>query len=256
MKRILLAFGASLLMTSAASASDIYTPTNADQTAPAQTSSDIWTGPMIGVFGGYGWSERTVSLNDGFAGPVFDPGEGETDGESWLAGAVIGYDRQLDWIVIGAQADLGLTGIEGNALFGTPKFNATDGADGTAWDIAHEVTHLGTLRGRIGFAAGDLLIYGTGGAVWARVKETHSVQDGQSPAHAESAISANHFGWAAGGGIEWRFKPGWTLNTEYLRIDLGDEDYAHAVGNKSGAPDLTSADMTLDIVRMGINHKF
>lgn len=255
MKRFLSAFGAIALMTGPASASDIYTPADAYQAGPAQAAAD-WTGPFIGVFGGSGWSERAVSLNDGFAAAVFAPGTAEIDAQAWLAGAVIGYDRQFGPIVIGAQADIGVTGIEGETLAGTPKFVATDGADGTAWGIAHQVDYLGTLRGRIGVAAGDLLIYGTGGAAWARVKETHSVQDGQNPAHAKSTIDVNHLGWAAGGGVEWKFKPGWTLSTEYLRIELDDADYAHDVGNKSGAPDLTSADMTIDIVRAGINYRF
>jgi outer membrane immunogenic protein len=82
------------------------------------------------------------------------------------------------------------------------------------------------------------------------------VQDGQNPIHAKSSTKVDHFGWTAGGGLEWEFNPGWTFKTEYLYVDLGEADYNHYVGNKSGAPDVTSSDLDLHVVKAGINYRF
>lgn len=224
--------------------------------ATAESAID-WTSVHATVFGGFAWADRDVSLNDGFDAEVFSPGSAGIDGDGWIGGIGAGFDLHAGQVVIGLEADAAITGIEGTRLIGTPKYDENDGADGTAWRKHYEVDYLGTVRGRFGILAKpSLLIYGTGGLAWARVSETHSVQDGQNPAHARSEVEVDHLGWTAGGGVEWAFRPGWSLQAEYLYFDFEAADYAHDVGNTGGAPDLTSADLQLHAVKAGLRYRF
>ena len=247
-----------VLSPSFASATDVYSPTgSANDLIVGKEPAKSWAGPYIGIHGGYAWADRQTSLNDGFASKVFDPEAVEFDNEGWLGGVQVGFNAQTGRVVFGLEVDASITDIDGDTLVGTPKYIATDGKDGTAWGIGYEVEYLGTLRGRLGFLVNDaLLVYGTGGAAWAQIQETHSVQDGQKAPHATSVVTSDHFGWTAGGGLEWEFKPGWTFKTDYLYVDLGDADYPHDVGNSKGNPDLTSSDLQLHVVRAGVNYRF
>ncbi|MCR4282679.1 MAG: outer membrane beta-barrel protein [Bauldia sp.] len=131
--------GASLvaLVTGAglAAAADIpdYVPPPAAAYSPAPAYS--WTGPYLGLQGGYGWGGGTVG-NSG-----------------WIGGAYMGYNFQTstNWVV-GIEGDVSATGKSGTASGQTIT---------NPWDA--------TVRGRVGYAVDRFLIYGTGGVAFGGV---------------------------------------------------------------------------------------
>jgi outer membrane immunogenic protein len=70
---------------------------------------------------------------------------------------------------------------------------------------------MGTVRGRLGYAMNRTLLYGTGGLAWAHVDST-----------TEGSIVSDDYllGWAAGGGVEYKFARRWSAKVEYIYMDF------------------------------------
>lgn len=232
-----------------ASATDLDKRTDLFEPAPA--GQPDWSGLYTGLNGGYGWGERETSLEK--CKNCFDPVIVDLDNEGWLAGVTVGANAQRGSVVFGFEADAALTGIEGSDSLPTVKYTATKGDNGYKWDIDSEVEYFGTLRARAGVLLSPaLLAYATGGAAWARINETHHAYDHVKGVPAKgwtSETTNDHFGWTAGGGLEWEFQSNWTLKGEYLYVDLGEVDYVHG-------PDVTTSDLDMHIIRAGLNYRF
>jgi len=173
--------------------------------APAPYNAFSWAGLYAGVNLGYqfGSVSNSSSSPNGFAG-----------------GLEAGYNWQTGQFVYGFETDLQLTGAEDSALgrrFANPWF--------------------GTLRGRAGFAANNMLFYGTGGFAYGTGRlETLNMTE----SHA-------HFGWTAGAGAEVALTQHWSAKVEYLFVKLNDERYS-----------LTGLDHQFEsnLLRFGLNYKF
>jgi outer membrane immunogenic protein len=211
-------FGGALLLLTASSsawAADLgpyqpYTPPPAPEVRYETPS--IWEGAYVGINGGYGWS------NSNF-----------TDPEGGFGGGQIGYNWQRDRFVFGVEGDFQGGDISGTAF---DQFGDTARSD---------VNWFSTVRGRLGFASGPLLVYGTGGVAFADVDNRIHFTDGSV-----ARDSGTQTGYAAGAGIEWAFAPNWSAKAEYLYIGLGDDT-------------LSSGDRInndFQTVRVGLNYKF
>jgi outer membrane immunogenic protein len=172
-----------------------------------QASFD-WSGFYIGAFGGYGFGETD------------DAGLGVSDIEGALAGGTVGYNHQMGQWVVGIEADGAWSGIDNED-------------DNLAYDAS--IDWLSTVRGRVGFAFENFLVYGTGGAAIGEVStEVLGVED-----------SDTRVGWAAGGGVEAALTDNISIKGEYLYVDLGDEEL-------NGA----DVDINAHTIRGGINYRF
>src|SRR5579863_2043133 len=83
--------------------------------------------------------------------------------DSWLAGAQMGYNWQQGSFVYGLEGDL--SGLDFNTQMNTtlPR-NTFGGAFPAPTAITNStIDWYGTLRGRLGWATGPLLFYGTAG---------------------------------------------------------------------------------------------
>jgi len=261
MKKILLACGFAVLMAGTASASDIYNGSVKDQ-ASAYTRDNTWTGPYIGIHGGWAGGDWNGPLSYDDHDPTwpmpkydFDDSDKNIDTNGWLAGGQIGHDWQLGNAVIGIEGDLSYMDASGEGSF-LPYPN---NPGSPAWEIKSEIELFGTLRGRFGIlATPDLLAYATGGLAFASTSsEISPVYDHGSNGHATD--EKTHIGWAVGGGLEYRLDQGWTLRGEYLYADLGEEDYNYEGTTAGGAvydTDHHHADLTLHVVRAGLNYRF
>jgi outer membrane immunogenic protein len=164
-----------------------------------------WTGFYVGANLGYAWGTITnANLNhSGFAGGV----QG-------------GYNWQAQNIVFGGEADLQLSSAEDSA--GAFKFS-------NPW--------FGTLRGRVGYAMNNILVYATGGFAYG---------GGEVDVGAASE-SHTAFGWTVGGGLEVALTPHWSAKAEYLYVDLTGQNYA-VTG--------FSHEVQTNVLRLGGNYRF
>lgn len=224
-----------------------------------------WTGVYAGLNAGYGFGEqKTTTIGTaGFDGLVplgIAPASLNTGGNGFIGGAQAGANFQFGSIVAGIEADIQYVDQGKTARFtGNPVL-------GTALTTSarHELNWLGTLRGRVGFAADRLLVYGTGGLAFGEVEASGSVDGVAAPALAWSGSNrATKTGWAAGGGVEYAFTDNISLKAEYLYYDLGRSTFT-ASGN--AAVRATAALNGIDyvgrtqtkgsIVRAGVNYRF
>ena len=171
--------------------------------AAVVTETYDWSGAYLGAHGGWAWGESETLATD------------EIDG--FVIGGQFGYNFQWDSFVLGLEVDA--------------SFSDQERVDG-AFSI--EGDYLASIRGRLGFALDRFLVYGTGGAALAGA--TFAI-DG----FGEDELS--HFGWVAGGGVEYAITDNITFGVEYLHYEFGDEE----VVIPPFAP--IDADLSTDVVR-------
>jgi outer membrane immunogenic protein len=69
--------------------------------------------------------------------------------------------------------------------------------------------------------------------------------------------SFTQFGWTAGGGVEWKFAPRWSVKAEYLYVDLGSTTYTSLNSNVGfSASIIHNHHLTENIARIGLNYSF
>jgi outer membrane immunogenic protein len=212
------------LMPLAANAADLYRnpPPPARYVPPAAyVDQNIWQGFYAGLNGGYGWS-----------------GNGGAQPQGGFGGGQIGYNFQGGPLVFGLETDFQGGDLSGGITGTTAGGNAFSGNESVDW--------FGTARGRLGLAFGHALFYGTGGFAYGDVRQS-AVYDGVS-----LGASGTRTGWVAGGGIEYKVNPAWSLKGEYQYIDLGSEKLTDAANSLT----TNSLDTSFQTVRLGLNYRF
>ena len=234
--------------TVAAYAADI--PARPMVKAPVMAPAFTWTGCHIG--GNVGWArgENTLStivpagsnMNVPAQTTITTAGNTSFDNTGWTGGGQIGCNWQTGFNVLGGSLVLGVEG-DLNWLSANGSRNTgivTHPTTGRLYQSIDEINTrwLGTFRGRLGVAFGNVLLYGTGGLAAAPVNITKDFRwdftDGcpilntLQSCHV-GGVSGTRTGWTAGGGIEWAFAPqrpwGWSVKAEYLYSDFGSQSY-------------------------------
>jgi outer membrane immunogenic protein len=198
-------------------------------------AADIFRGPAEGGFKdapfvGVNWSGLYAGVNGGAA---WTPSRSDDDvnPSGGFGGGQIGYNWQGMWhpnLVLGIEAD-----IQGGDISDTKLFNV--GA------VRSELEFFGTVRGRLGYAYGPALIYGTGGFAYGSVRNSF-------PGFSQSDTQT---GWVAGGGVEYKLAPNWSAKVEYqfLSLDARDSNVG-TLGSNEGNNDRSE----VHTVRFGVNY--
>ncbi|MBV9510818.1 MAG: porin family protein [Caulobacteraceae bacterium] len=226
-----------------------------------------WTGCYLGGSLGGIWrvtDDVRVGVVDGGSGvgaavtagaipTAFDVG-----GVNWIIGGQAGCNYQAGSWVLGVETDFS-SDFNANKTVTTnvPPFLPLTSS------VSQDMHWIGTTRGRLGWAWGNVLLYATGGIAYDNTSYTYAASNVAGPGTTAAALdSAKQLGWAAGGGLEWGFGA-WSLKGEYLHYDLGIHTVTAACGTVIGgctgaAPTLFSAHFgeTGDIVRVGLNYRF
>jgi outer membrane immunogenic protein len=228
-----------------------------------------WAGCYLGGSVGGIWRQSdnvSVGVVDGGSGAVAAAAAGAiptafgVGGSSWLAGGQGGCNYQASNWVLGIETDFSSTNLNDSAAIATnvPMFFPLTSS------VSQDMNWIGTIRGRLGWASGNVLIYATGGAAYANVSygyTQNNIAGGGANAVAVSD-SATPFGWTVGGGLEWGFGA-WSVKGEYLYYDLGSHTLTAACGTVIGgctgvAPSLFSTHFRDNgsIARVGLNYRF
>jgi outer membrane immunogenic protein len=176
-------------------------------------------------------------------------------GSSWMGGGQLGYIYQASNWVLGIETDISGTKLNAGQTIETnvPPFFPTTSS------VSQDMTWIGTTRGRLGMAWGNVLLYGTGGAAYANVNYAYTQTDTPlGPVAIAATDSATQFGWTAGGGVEVGFGR-WSVKGEYLYCDLGNHTLNAVCGTCTGlAPTVFSAHFRDNgsIARVGLNYRF
>ena len=209
MKRFMLA--ASIAIAGAAggvaSAADLGPQPYYSAPAPAASRIFNWAGAYVGANVGYEWGSVSSA----------------TPEPSGIAGGVQGgYNWQNGQIVYGVEGDIGISAADDT--FAPYKF-------ANPW--------FGTVRGRLGYAFGNILPYVTGGLAFGDLVATATATNIDE--------TKTEVGWTVGIGAEYGFNANWSAKVEYLYMDLGSRTFA-----TTGADNGLSA----SLLRLGVNYHF
>ena len=203
----------------------------ADMSAPATVD---WSGLYAGVHGGYG---------EVYTSGLVDPGsfqleQSDLNLNGAILGAQVGYNVQMDSIVFGIEADASYLGLGFNDKnWDTPS----TGESNTAADI----DLLASVRGRLGVAMDNTLLYVTGGL---------AMTDAESSfLNSGTLTKANYggIGGVVGGGVEFKSSETMSWRAEGLYY-IFDDDESMADAHSGVAGDKYTLDDAF-AVRLGVN---
>ncbi len=258
---------------SIASAADL--PRKAPAYAPPPPPVYSWAGFYVGGNVGYSWGKVDTTANEsgltalGLPTTFTDP----LKPNGIIGGGQIGYNWQAsrNW-VFGIEADFQGSGQKHSNSFsipflvsgpppgpGVPGNIITSGTLTTSHE--EKLEWFGTVRGRIGYAWDNVMVYATGGLAYGHVESalastaTFSIPP-VPPAVVSFSDSKTKAGWTVGGGIEGAFfnTRNWTWKVEYLYVDLGTVD-PFVLSPTLGVVTISNK-VTDNIVRVGINYRF
>lgn len=212
---LLAAAGLAVVVASSASAMDLprkpYPQTQQTRLSPDQYVAANWDGFYVGINGGVWGTAKAAPL--------------DWSNRGGLVGGTVGYNWQIGYVVLGLEGDFDYSSAHGSLVSG----------------VDSRLQWLSTARGRVGYTiTPSLLLYGTGGAAFAK---------GKLSVAGVSSDSKVHTGYGMGGGAEYAFGDGWSAKAEYLYINFGDRDYCIAGICGPGSFDA-------HVVRAGINYRF
>lgn len=230
-----------------------------------------WSGFYAGLNAGVGFGHASTSTDTVFSPvgyfattsvpAISAAGSQSSDKAGFTGGIQIGYNWQMNNVVLGLEGDFGYLGLRASSSGGAvypccaPTAFTVSSTAKTDW--------VATLRPRIGFASNNWLIYATGGLAIGEVKGDFNFVDTFATASESASISKTKVGWAVGGGVEYGMMGPWSLKLEYLHVDLG--SVSGTSGNLTAFnPPVAfptnvfthSVKITDDIVRVGLNYKF
>jgi outer membrane immunogenic protein len=210
--------------------------------APLTSAAYDWSGFYVGGQGG-GLYYRDRATTPG--GELLEP-ISIHDG-SFFAGGYSGYNIQMSNLVLGVEGDFSYAfGGRGISL-SQPTVAAGIFASGTA-----DPKWLSTISGRLGFAAGNWLIYGEAGGAWMETDYTARLENGAGAALTTQTQSSTRFGWLGGAGIEYGWSRNWLSRVEYNYVNFGKE---RVTFTRAG---LTAVDFSslAHVVKVGVAYKF
>ena len=222
-----LSLGLAVLGFAASSARAQSYPPSTNYAPPTQwnaSSATNWAGPYIGVHGGYAWNDFNNSYGAGFPGPA-------GSGDSWMGGAQIGTNWQMNHLVLGLEGDA----TKMDLLTKNPS-------------STFEEDWMATARARAGYSFDQIMPYVTAGL---------GLTDVNSKVPGVGSGSDVRAGLAAGGGVDFMladtmgmFKShNWFGRVEYLYVDVPKD-----TNNVGGVPIRGGSDN--NIIQAGLNYKF
>jgi high affinity Mn2+ porin len=214
-----------------------------------------WSGFYAGGHLGAAWGNSSWNAGSGIGGStnLFQKLDTFDEGGSSFVGLQGGYNYLLpNRILLGAEVDASFpawptlpTGVNpfgvsigGSSTFTSPSLGAVS--------LAETVLSSGTVRGRVGYAPGQWLLYATGGFAW--------TYDRQSLTQVSTGNTETPFlwrlGWTAGAGVEVPIAPHWTARAEYLFFDYGHNNQPFFAGAQP-----VNSDFMLQELRVGVNYQ-
>jgi len=268
----LLAIGA----VGSAHAADMGPPMVAKAPPPAPPEWFNWTGFYIGGNGGAAFLNSSAALT---AATPFGATAATASGNGGggFAGGQIGFNYQFDphWVA-GVEADVDWASISGTANFcNTYTSGPFTGFTASCATSNASIDEFNTVRGRIGYAWNNVLLYGTGGVAWHHDSVTSRLTCFAAPGFPCPAVgvpapfftstpttaSATELGWVAGAGVEVGFWQHWIVRFEYLHLQTNNFNYTTTstgtlLGVPFAVPVAVSRNTEIDTFRLGLSYLF
>lgn len=189
MKKTLLISALAAFVSTSTYAADLVTAEPVAPEVVEQVPVSAWDGAYIGALGGAGWLKGDYD---------FGASSAHRTNMGGLLGAFAGYNFQLENNVV--------LGVEGDFSYNWNQSSVRGNDIGTDW--------AGSVRGRVGYAFDDALIYGAAGWTTSR---------GFIDPPASGKKTANLNGYTLGAGVDYKVTQNIFARAEYRFNDFGTE---------------------------------
>jgi outer membrane immunogenic protein len=202
--------------------------------APALASAQDWSGAYAGGSISFGMAETEV----------YDSDENTTYGYTFLDGFTgvlsgrVGYNFQSGALVYGPEMSVGLMGFDESL--------ETDFCSPAT--VSSEISGIATMRGRMGFAIDNVLVYGTAGVGYLDAKSTAQCDSEGVTTDSVDGMTA----FVAGIGAEYMYSEQISMTFEYLAV----RGRSKTVVAESDSADIFSFDTDMDLFSVGVNYHF
>lgn len=244
--------------------------------ASSAARAQSWTGFYVGLNAGHAWAESKMTTNVAFSstgyftGAEIDAinanGSGRVKPSGFTGGLTLGYNWHFGHGFFGFEGDYNHfnSGDSRTVTFIDPLPAGACGTSSCYYTLRQnvDVNHLASIRMRGGWASKHWLIYATAGAAHTKFTYNEVFTDTYANAYEASWQTRSTGGFIWGGGAEVNFGKHWSLKGEYLSSHFSRLSgpggtltaYTPAV-NQSDV--LThSADLSVDMARVGVNFRF
>jgi outer membrane immunogenic protein len=224
--------------------------------ADLDNSSHSWTGIYGGVVGSAGmFSHNFVEMDDDFVVST----DGPSDLLGYGAGGTIGFNYQIGSAVLGIEGDW--TYVKADEDYIGQDLNS-GGPGGDRYTV--EWSSYSTVRGRLGYAFDNVLIYGTGGIALADIESNllDGIFEGGNHAcgvQGSRCFDENRMGLAFGIGGEVAVTESISVKGEYLGMIFEDQSKDQEFspnGNDAGPDNGVASQADAHVVRIGLNYNF
>lgn len=202
----------------------------------AMSGDRNWGGFYVGVTAGGTWSKGDTEVVCNDPNGIFDTVFGtpncrfpiesgaletryDTGDAGVLGGLTLGYNVQAGNLVAGLEVDVSASSIAGE----DKQFKDVPPTSPGERILVQDLEWLSTVRGRLGYASQNWLVFVTGGLAIGRLDYGYSASYSNGVATADLSETKTEVGYTLGAGGEVGFGP-FSLKGEYLYFDLGERD--------------------------------
>jgi outer membrane immunogenic protein len=264
-------------------------PALAQPAAGAAPGTVDWSGLYVGLNAGWNGAntqaqpgsattQQLSGVNAGAGAVTVPPATFPTkqmdfSSSNFAGGGQVGYNKQYGHLVLGVEGDMDAVDngrAYQNSAYALP---ATGLTSGSTVDIGRYARPdwTSTIRGRVGWATGPVMFYGTGGLAIADVKQAAFY--GYAPTTTAAVATANPgatygpygnggandsvmTGWTVGGGAEWALNRQISVGAEYRHSDYGHSTYNFGSTGADATSENTRLGFTDDQVLAKVNFRF
>ncbi len=260
--------------------------------APAMAQPDNgtvdWSGVYVGINAGWNSAATQVhpssattnqltGLSNGAASvnvpaATFPTSQMDFSDSSWAGGGQVGINKQHGHLVYGLEGDMDAVGGHSSQFssYALPATGLTTGS-AVAIDRSTDPNWTASVRGRLGWASGPFLFYGTGGVAFADVRQ--SALYGYAPTAAAGVAAANPganlgpfvngassdntmVGWTVGGGAEYAINRQVSIGAEYRHSDYGSANFGSVNPGAGATSENVPVHFADDQVLAKVNFRF
>jgi outer membrane immunogenic protein len=223
---------------------------------PPPPAAFTWDGFYLGGQIGGGWAtDKLIETDPDFANK--ETGHGSLGESGIIGGAHAGYNWQFGSVVTGLEGD-----FEGTSLRKSSDClgigSATLGPCGQSrlYSFRTALPWQGSARARLGYAFGNVLVYGTGGVAIADISTRYATSLPTALSNGSQSFDRTKAGVTLGGGVEYAIDANWSARAEYRFSDFG--KVTNPTTSAGGVWDGFSQrhSVTENAVLFGVSYKF
>ena len=211
----------------------------------------------------FGGEDRdpNLAVANGVASGVLPLSLGSGSTANFIGGGQLGYNWQSNHLVYGVEGDFNFLNSKQNST-SNGLYSYGDFSFSNINKSSSEINWLSTIKGRLGYAADNFLVYGTAGVAFGDTKVASSSVgfDGSNYDTFSNSISQVKAGYTVGGGIEYAIDSHWTVRGEGEYYNLGTTHYSVIPQDANSISEAISISASHkfdgELARFAINYKF